>query len=114
MMTLSRFIAIMIRNRDATRELERMSLHDQMTGLLNRRGLSNYFMDLPKGISCAFFFSDVNGLKRMNDEHGHEAGDDLIKTVADIMLQAQRQAGKGHVFRITDTRHGCHHHQGRP
>ena len=79
MMTLSRFIAIMIRNRDATRELERMSLHDQMTGLLNRRGLSNYFMDLPKGISCAFFFGDVNGLKRMNDEHGHEAGDDLIQ-----------------------------------
>ncbi len=59
-----------------------------------------YFMDLPKGISCAFFFGDVNGLKRMNDEHGHEAGDALIKTVADIMLQAQRWAGKGHVFRM--------------
>ena len=100
MMTLSRFIAIMIRNRDAARELERMSQRDQMTGLLNRRGLSNYFMDLPKGIPCAFFFGDVNGLKRMNDEHGHEAGDALIKTVADIMLQAQRQAGKGHVFRM--------------
>lgn len=100
MMTLSRFIAIMIRNRDAARELERMSQRDQMTGLLNRRGLSNYFMDLPKGISCAFFFGDVNGLKRMNDEHGHEAGDALIKTVADIMLQAQQQAGKGHVFRM--------------
>ena len=100
MMTLSRFIAIMIRNRDAARELERMSQRDQMTGLLNRRGLSNYFMDLPKGIPCAFFFGDVNGLKRMNDEHGHEAGDALIKTVADIMLQAQRRAGKGHVFRM--------------
>ena len=100
MMTLSRFIAIMIRNRDATRELERMSQRDQMTGLLNRRGLSSYFMDLPEGIPCAFFFGDVNGLKRMNDEHGHEAGDALIKTVADIMLQAQRRAGKGHVFRM--------------
>ncbi|WP_337437122.1 GAF domain-containing protein, partial [Mitsuokella jalaludinii] len=62
MMTLSRFIAIMIRNRDAARELERMSLYDQMTGLLNRRGLSNYFNNLPKGISCAFVFGDVNGL----------------------------------------------------
>ena len=61
MMTLSRFIAIMIRNRDAARELERMSLYDQMTGLLNRRGLSNYFNNLPKGISCAFVFGDVNG-----------------------------------------------------
>lgn len=100
MMTLSRFIAIMIRNRDAARELERMSQRDQMTGLLNRRGLSSYFMDLPEGIPCAFFFGDVNGLKRMNDEHGHEAGDALIKTVADIMLQAQQQAGKGHVFRM--------------
>lgn len=100
MMTLSRFIAIMIRNRDAARELERMSLYDQMTGLLNRRGLSNYFNNLPKGISCAFVFGDVNGLKRMNDVHGHEAGDELIKTVASIMLQAQRNAGEGNVFRM--------------
>lgn len=100
MMMLSRFIAIMIRNRDAAHELECMSLHDQMTGLLNRRGLSNYLAELPEGISCAFFFGDVNGLKRMNDEHGHEAGDALIKTVADILLQEQRRAGKGHVFRM--------------
>lgn len=100
MMTLSRFIAIMIRNRDAARELERMSLYDQMTGLLNRRGLSNYFNNLPKGISCAFVFGDVNGLKRMNDVHGHEAGDVLIKTVARIMQRAQQDAGEGHVFRM--------------
>ncbi|WP_158558747.1 EAL domain-containing protein [Mitsuokella sp. AF21-1AC] len=100
MMTLSRFIAIMIRNRDAVRELEHMGLRDQMTGLMNRRGLNNYFNELPKGISCAFIFGDVNGLKRMNDEHGHEAGDQLIKTVAGIMLKAQREAGGGHVFRM--------------
>ena len=137
MMTLSRFIAIMIRNRDAARELERMSLYDQMTGLLNRRGLSNYFNNLPKGISCAFVFGDVNGLKRMNDVHGHEAGDVLIKTVARIMQRAQQGAGEGHVFRmggdeflmiveqrqrrarpphVHDAHLGyrCHHHQGRP
>lgn len=100
MMTLSRFIAIMIRNRDAVRELEHMGQRDQMTGLMNRRGLSHYFSALPKGSSCAFIFGDVNGLKRMNDEHGHEEGDRLIKTVAGIMLQTQRQAGKGHVFRM--------------
>ena len=58
------------------------------------------FIALPKGSSCAFIFGDVNGLKRMNDEHGHEEGDRLIKTVAGIMLQTQRQAGKGHVFRM--------------
>ena len=91
MMTLSRFIAIMIRNRDAVRELEHMGLRDQMTGLMNRRGLSNYFNELPKGISCAFIFGDVNGLKRMNDEHGHEAGDQLIKTVP---ASCSRRSGK--------------------
>ncbi|MDY4474034.1 hypothetical protein, partial [Mitsuokella sp.] len=42
MMTLSRFIAIMIRNRDAVRELEHMGQRDQMTGLMNRRGFSHY------------------------------------------------------------------------
>lgn len=54
--------------------------------------------NLPKGISCAFVFGDVNGLKRMNDVHGHEAGDVLIKTVARIMQRAQQGAGEGHVF----------------
>lgn len=56
--------------------------------------------NLPKGISCAFVFGDVNGLKRMNDVHGHEAGDVLIKTVARIMQRAQQGAGEGHVFRM--------------
>lgn len=100
MMTLSRFVAIMIRNRDAVRELAHMGLRDQMTGLMNRRALINYFNELPKGISCAFVFGDVNGLKRMNDEHGHEEGDRLIKAVAGIMRKAQRETGKGHVFRM--------------
>jgi diguanylate cyclase (GGDEF)-like protein len=100
MMTLSRFIASMIRNREALKELEHMSQRDQLTGLLNRRGLSQYFAALPDDISCAFIFGDINGLKRMNDERGHEAGDRLITTVSAIMEEKQREAGKGHVFRM--------------
>ena len=36
----------------------------------------------------------------MNDVHGHEAGDVLIKTVARIMQREQQGAGEGHVFRM--------------
>ncbi|MFV0637271.1 EAL domain-containing protein [Mitsuokella sp. WILCCON 0060] len=100
MMTLSRFIASMIRSRRSLRELERMSCRDQLTGRLNRHGLSQYFASLPEHTSCAFIFDDINGLKRMNDEHGHEAGDRLITTVADIMHKKRKETGKGHVFRM--------------
>lgn len=100
LMTLSRFVASMIRSRRTLRELERISCRDQLTGLLNRHGLSQYFATLPDHTPCAFVFGDINGLKRMNDEQGHEAGDRLITTVADIMHKKRKETGKGHVFRM--------------
>lgn len=83
--TLTLFLAIMLRNRDIFRSLESIGMTDQLTGVGNRRGFAEYCQTLPDGISLAFIFGDLNGLKQINDTQGHEVGDQLIRQAAQIM-----------------------------
>lgn len=83
--TLTLFLAIMLRNRDIFRSLESISTTDQLTSVGNRRGFAEYRQTLPDGISLAFIFGDLNGLKQINDTQGHEVGDQLIRQAAQIM-----------------------------
>lgn len=87
--TLSRFIAILLRNRDMHNDLRHLHLGriDQLTGVFNRRGLTEYLPKLPDDRLIALVFADVNGLKRTNDTLGHEAGDQLIQKTADALKQ---------------------------
>ena len=85
--TLSRFIAILLRNRDMQNDLRHLGRIDQLTGVFNRRGLTEYLPTLPHGRLVALVFADVNGLKHTNDTQGHEAGDRLIKQTADALRQ---------------------------
>ncbi len=61
--TLTLFLTIMLRNRDIFRSLESIGMTDQLTGVGNRRGFAEYCQTLPDGISLAFIFGDLNGLK---------------------------------------------------
>ena len=64
--------------------------HDALTGLYNRSAILEY---LGKNISqsrrqkaqLAVSFIDVNDLKKTNDLYGHEAGDDLLKGLAEVI-----------------------------
>jgi len=85
--TLSRFIAILLRNRDMQNDLRHLGRIDQLTGVFNRRGLTEYLPKLPDDRLIALVFADVNGLKRTNDTLGHEAGDHLIQKTADALKQ---------------------------
>lgn len=71
------------------------SEYDEMTGIFNRRaGLDR----LSRGerrkrngeTRVCLCFIDVNGLKEVNDTLGHEAGDELIVTVADVVKDSIR------------------------
>jgi diguanylate cyclase (GGDEF)-like protein/PAS domain S-box-containing protein len=69
------------------REMEAAASQDPLTGLLNRRGLE---ADAPAvlraaadgGHGCSLLFLDLDGLKQVNDAHGHEAGDELLAEFA--------------------------------
>jgi diguanylate cyclase (GGDEF)-like protein len=78
-----------------TREesLERLAYHDPLTGLPNRRALDEAASEafaLPRDTrrEVVAVAIDINGLKRVNDTHGHHAGDQLIKTAAAELVRA--------------------------
>lgn len=60
--------------------LERMSFEDSLTGLFNRNKfnqiIESYESQLNRPLGVAYF--DINGLKKINDNLGHRAGDDVI------------------------------------
>jgi diguanylate cyclase (GGDEF)-like protein len=73
------------------RELDRAARTDPLTGLLNRRGFAEALADgrrhRPDGV-LAFF--DMDGLKALNDLHGHATGDDAIRALAARMAAVLR------------------------
>lgn len=70
---------------------------DPLTGLLNRRGVTSAMDLLHRGrldaIDIVVVLMDVDGLKELNDTHGHGAGDMTLKAVAD-MLKARTRVGE--------------------
>ena len=86
-----------LRTQDALKQysdaLEEISLHDPLTGVLNRRGLEKRAKALMStgGQGMPFvIFADLDGLKRINDTYGHAAGDEAIQVVADILRHCSR------------------------
>lgn len=69
-----------------------LSTVDLLTGVLNRNEMNNRVMQLSiddrKGRkNIGIVFADLNGLKQMNDNQGHSAGDKLIKDAANILKE---------------------------
>src|SRR5574337_194287 len=66
--------------------------HDELTGLLNRRGLEEAFNRLvgerPGGFSAVCI--DLDDTKSINDAVGHQAGDEYIARAADILSASVR------------------------
>lgn len=66
------------------------ALHDSLTGLANRRALMKALTDesnrtLRTGRPFALAMLDLDHFKRINDNHGHKAGDRALKAIADLL-----------------------------
>lgn len=70
---------------------------DALTGLLNRQAYYSLLKNSYKEIT-AIISIDMNGLKKINDNEGHLAGDIAITTVANCFLDASKS--KQQVFRL--------------
>jgi two-component system, cell cycle response regulator len=71
---------------ELTERLERLAMTDPLTGLLNRRGLQERLAQsgwTQRPLGCAV--ADIDHFKRVNDEHGHERGDQVLKEVAALL-----------------------------
>ncbi len=76
-------------------ELRYLADHDSLTGLFDRR---RFRAELDQFVSFsaryggqgAVMIIDIDGLKLINDSHGHQAGDNLIRQIAAIMRERVR------------------------
>jgi diguanylate cyclase (GGDEF)-like protein/PAS domain S-box-containing protein len=78
------------------RELETLSLLDELTGLFNRRGFNVMLGERRKyarrtGAPQVVLYADLDGLKDINDTHGHARGDRALVGVADALRRAFRE-----------------------
>ncbi len=76
--------------------LSHLAMRDELTGLFNRRGffeLARSMMTTARltGQPLTLFFADLDGLKQINDRHGHEEGDAAIRAAAKVLLSTFRQ-----------------------
>jgi diguanylate cyclase (GGDEF)-like protein len=68
---------------------------DPLTGLLNRKALTDRFAELAEqaaltGEPISFVMCDIDHFKAVNDEHGHERGDAVLKEVAYAIRRSLR------------------------
>lgn len=78
-------------------EVRRLSVTDELTGLLNRRGfllLAEHDLRAARRANAvhALFYLDLDGLKQVNDTHGHKAGDALLIDTAQVLKACFRDA----------------------
>lgn len=91
--------AMLCGNMRTYQEMQRQGERDTLTGLYNR---NRYELDLPRiaaecreGICCAFI--DANGLHEMNNDRGHEAGDDMLRAIAE---EIRNRFDSKHAYRL--------------
>lgn len=92
------FLSELVTRRDNHRQLVEFSYHDSLTGAGNRRALREFEREkLDTTKPYGFVMCDINGLKAVNDNEGHEAGDKLIKTVVSCLCEI---FGNDNVYRM--------------
>lgn len=90
---------------DHANRVEQLAQTDSMTGLANRRALDQWLdtaivkwrdHQVPIGLAVV----DLNGLKRINDDQGHDSGDRVLRQLAGILQHAARHFDDAIVARL--------------
>lgn len=94
--TLERAMRYAAERKRAERQLLYLARYDQLTGLVNRLTFRDRLSHALRRANrreerIAVLFLDLDGLKRINDAHGHDAGDVVIQEVAERMKIAVRE-----------------------
>ena len=81
------FLVLRIHNYRAQRELATMAYKDGLTGLNNRRMFTQSARVLQRTARTPAYFLmiDIDDFKQINDVHGHDVGDEVLKKIADVI-----------------------------
>ena len=96
------YCAQALANAESNRTLERLAVSDPVTGLPNQRALLGRMHEATErakrtGRPMSLLFCDMDHVKSVNDRYGHQAGDLVLKRLADVMrtnLRAVDYAGR--------------------
>ena len=81
---------VALQRSELTDEQRRQALTDHLTELPNRREFDRVLADRTPGQPYSIMLADVDNLKLLNDEYGHEAGDRVLRVVSQVMRNGLR------------------------
>jgi diguanylate cyclase (GGDEF)-like protein len=90
--TVANFCAVAVHNGRMFERAEEMARRDGLTGLFNHATFQSRLAELlhqakKSGGRVAIVISDVDHFKQFNDRHGHQAGDFVLRSLADLWKQ---------------------------
>jgi len=88
-------LARAVRERKLIRKLERLSRHDDLTGLQNRRAFNERFSyeverAHRQNYPLILALLDIDNFKEYNDKYGHQAGDEVLIELGKILIECTR------------------------
>jgi diguanylate cyclase (GGDEF)-like protein len=75
-------------HRGRAQRMGSLAMTDELTQAPNRRAVLSLLSELlkrPEAFPCAILIMDIDFFKRINDQHGHAAGDEVLKRVAEAV-----------------------------
>ncbi len=95
--SLAAQVVVALENARLHRIVERQALVDSLTGLANRRSFEDTLRsELARAArfsdSVCVVFADFDDFKRVNDRHGHAAGDEVLKAFASALQRTVRES----------------------
>ena len=89
------YIAIAIENSKLFLQIQRLATLDELTGLLNRRRLTEAVEEAHSKVrrykhSAGIIMIDVDHFKRINDRHGHDVGDHVLRAISEVFASRVR------------------------
>jgi two-component system, cell cycle response regulator len=94
---LARILRYGLRQTQVESELSHLAISDELTGLYNRRGfllLGSERMKLAHSLkkNVLLFFADLDNLKQINDQYGHQEGDQALLKAAEVFRNTFRNS----------------------
>lgn len=87
------------RLKGAREKMRELAMHDELTGIWNRRAFYNHAISVldqakREGHPTSLILVDIDHFKKVNDQHGHLVGDQVLKMVTDLIKRNLRTYDK--------------------